>query len=467
MATILIKNALIIATMDADHREFSGGHIYIENNEIRSVGPDTTERKADRVIDAAGMVVLPGLINTHHHFYQTLTRNIPLMQNQPLFDWLTNHYEVWRELTDEAVEVSTKTALLELMKSGCTTSSDHLYLFPAKQSRDLIDRQIAAAKETGARFHATRGSMSLGKSKGGLPPDDTVQTEDEIMADTERLVNTWHNESDGAMIRIALAPCSPFSVTPDLMRKSAAYARSNGLSLHTHLAETLDEEKFCLDTFNQRPTEFVESLGWFTDTTWFAHSIFLNDEEIRRMADAGVSVSHCPSSNMRLGSGIPRIREMLDANLQVSLGVDGSASNDSGHLLQEVRQALLLSRLRDEKFWLTARDVLWMATRGGAAALNRPDLGQIATGKQADLALFSIDTYEYAGAQSDPLAALVFTVRQRPADTLIVNGNVVIEQGNHALDKSDLVGEHNRIAAQMLASAGEHTGIDFMQHEKA
>ncbi len=465
MSRILIKNPLLIATMDDDRRELTGGQILIENGVIKTIGSENIDFSADEIIDATGMVVLPGLVNTHHHFYQTLTRNIPLMQNQSLFSWLTNYYEVWRELTAEAVTISTKTALLELMKSGCSTSADHLYLFPARETGELIDSQITAARDIGARFHATRGSMSLGKSNGGLPPDDTVQTEAEIQADTERLLKLYHDDGEGAMIRLALAPCSPFSVTPELMRSTVEYARVNNLHIHTHLAETLDEEKFCLNMFGKRPADYVDSLGWITDFAWFAHAIHVNDEEIKRLGDAGAGISHCPSSNMRLGSGVARVREMLTAGVKVSLGVDGSASNDGSNLLMEARQALLISRLREEDYWLTARDVLEIATRGGAAVLGRYDIGQLTVGKRADLALFSVAGLEYAGTQTDPLAALVFTVRQSPVDYLLVNGEIRIRNGKSQVDEQKLVQTHNRIAQQMLEQAGRKTGIDFMKNE--
>ncbi len=462
MTKILIRNPRLVATMDDGSTEFNGGHILIEDGIVRSIGPDSPEVPGAEVIDAANMVVLPGFVNIHHHFYQTLTRNIPLMQDQPLFDWLKNHYEVWREITAEAVTVSSTTALLELMKSGVTTSTDHHYLFPQAASGDLIDAQIGAARALGVRFHATRGSMSLGHSKGGLPPDDVVQTEAEIQADVERLLAKYHDESEGSMVRLALAPCSPFSVTPESLRQSAEFAKANGIYLHTHLAETLDEEQFCLQQMGKRPAEFMADQGWFLELTWFAHSIFLNDDEIKQLGNAGGGVAHCPSSNMRLGSGIARIREMLVAGVKVGLGVDGSASNDSSNFLAEVRQALLISRLREGSNWLTAREVLRLATRGGAEAIGRSDIGQLAVGKRADLALFGIDFLEYAGAQSDPLAALVFTVRMRPVDWLIVDGQVRIRAGQSSVDEAALVARHNHIAAEILEKAGNKTGIDFL-----
>lgn len=461
MSRILIQNPLLIATMNNSKEEFAGGHILIEDDKIISIGQDSLDIQADEVIDATGMVALPGFINTHHHLYQTLTRNIPLMQNQSLFSWLTNHYKVWRELTKEAVSVSTKTGLLELMKSGTTTSSDHLYIFPKHTSGGLIDEEIESAREIGIRFQPTRGSMSLGKSKGGLPPDDTVQTEAEIQADTERLLAKYHDDTDGAMVRISLAPCSPFSVTPELMKSTAEFALANSLQMHTHLAETLDEETFCIEQFGARPAKYVDDLGWMNSNAWFAHAIHVNDDEIKRMAETGTGMSHCPTSNMRLGSGIARIKEMMDAGVRISLGVDGSSSNDAGNMLMEIRNAMMISRLRDESFWLTARDVLWMATRGGASVLGRNDIGELSFGKQADIALFSMDRLEYAGGLSDPFASLVFSVRTAPVDVLIINGSIQINGGKTNIDEDALIQHHNKIAAEMLQKAQQKTGIDF------
>jgi len=464
MKTILIKNPLRVATMNDQGTEFPGGHILIENGTIKSIGPEPLDIKADEVIDATGMVITPGFINTHHHLYQTLTRNIPFMQDQPLFPWLINHYEVWREVTTEAIQVSTQTGLLELMKTGVTTSSDHLYLFPEQASPELIDTEIEAAKLLGVRFQPTRGSMSLGKSKGGLPPDDVVQTEAVIQADTERLVAKYHDTSDGAMTRISLAPCSPFSVTAELMEQTANYARSNELQIHTHLAETLDEEKFCLETSGHRPVGLMQELGWLTENSWYAHTVHLNDNEIKAMGQNQVGVTHCPSSNMRLGSGIARIRELLDAGVKVSLGVDGSASNDSGDMLLEMRNAMLISRLREEQNWLTARDVLRMATRGGAAALGRDDIGELSIGKQADLALFNMNGLSQAGGLSDPIGSLIFTTRSQPVDYLIVQGRIIYANGKSQLNEPNLITNQNRIAADMLTRAHKRTGINFLNY---
>jgi cytosine/adenosine deaminase-related metal-dependent hydrolase len=462
MSRILIKNPLLVAIMNDERKEFFGGHILIENDKIISIGKNNPDIEVDEVIDASNMIVLPGFINTHHHFYQTLTRNIPKMQNAPLFSWLNDHYELWRELTEDSVTVSTKTAIAELMKSGTTTSSDHLYIFPQKTSSQLIDVEIEAAQEMGIRFHPTRGSMSLGKSKGGLPPDDVVQTEAEIQADTERLVAKYHDESNGSMLRIALAPCSPFSVTPELMRSTAEFAKANNLLIHTHLAETLDEEKFCVNNYGKRPVEYIKSLEWINANAWFAHAVHLNDDEIKLMGKAGCGVSHCPSSNLRLGSGIARIKKMIEAGISVSLAVDGSSSNDSSNILSEVRNALLLSRLRKEKHWLTARDVLWMVTRGGAQALGRNDIGELSVGKQADMALFSVNSIEYAGGMSDPLAAIVFNTRNSPVDYLVINGKVQVRNGKLDFNEKKHIQEHNRISAEMLRKATNNSGINFI-----
>ncbi|MEE8334888.1 MAG: 8-oxoguanine deaminase [Candidatus Neomarinimicrobiota bacterium] len=461
MTRILIKNSLLTATMDDASLEYQGGHILVEDDKIVSLGPEDLDAAADETINAAGMLVLPGFINTHHHLYQTLTKNIPGMQNQPLFKWLKNHYEVWRELRTEAIYISARTGLLELMKSGTTCSSDHLYLFPEKAGPNLIDEEIKAAKELGIRFHPARGSMSLGQSKGGLPPDDTVQDEAEIMLDAKRLLEKYHEEGEGAMVRLSLAPCSPFSVTPELMKTTAEFAKENGLQLHTHLAETLDEEKFCMDKFGKRPLEYADSLGWLNNRTWFAHAIHLDTREIQKLGEHETGVSHCPTSNMRLGSGIARIKEMLEAGVPVSLGVDGSASNDSGNMLMEIRNAMLISRLRNTEHWLSARDVLRLATRGGAAVMRRGDIGQLAVGRQADIALFSMNGLEYAGALSDPLAALVFSVRLSPVDFLMIKGRLQIRNGLSLINEADLINKHNLLSASLLKQAEKNSRMIY------
>lgn len=461
MDKLLIKNPLLTATMNDRGEEFSGGHILIEGNRITSAGQNDIDVQDAQVIDASGMVVLPGFVNTHHHFFQSLTRNLPLMQEFPLFDWLTHHYQVWRELTNDGVYIAARTVILELMKSGTTTSSDHHYLFPEKTDGKLIDAEIKSARDLGFRFQPTRGSMSLGKSSKGLPPDDIVQNEDQIRKDTERLLAKYHDDASGAMVRLSLAPCSPFSVTKEQMRQTAEFARDNNLQIHTHLAETLDEEQFCHDLYKMRPFAFLDSLGWISSNAWFAHAIHFTDEEVAALGKAQVGVSHCPSSNMRLGSGIARIKELRNAGVNVSLAVDGSASNDSSNMLSEIRTAMMLSRLRDKEYWLSARDVLYMATRGGASALGRDDIGAIEPGKCADIALFSVKGLEYAGSLTDPLAALVFTVRTSPVDYLVINGEVKIKHGATGLDEQKIAREHQDYADEMLSRAEKNTGIDF------
>ncbi|MEA1986845.1 MAG: 8-oxoguanine deaminase [Candidatus Marinimicrobia bacterium] len=463
--SILIKNPLLCVRMKTDINSenvldsFSGGHIYIEGNKIVSVGENKFTGKADKIIDASRMIVLPGFINTHHHFYQTLTRNIFSTQKSELFDWLLTNYEIWREISGDAFYTSAKVAISELLKSGCTTSSDHLYLFPNKTESNLIDREIEASTELGFRFQPTRGSMSMGKSDGGLPPDDVVQNEDEIIKDTYRLIEKYHDTSYGAMTRISLAPCSPFSVTPELMKKTAKIAKEKNLQLHTHLAETNDETKFCIEKFGKRPYELIESLDWLTPNSWFAHSIFLNEKEIAGFGKNRVGVSHCPSSNMRLGSGIAPIKELLNAGANVSIGVDGSASNDSSNMLLEMRNAMLISRLRKPKNWLSTEEILWMATVGGAKVLGRDDIGQIAENKCADITMISMDRLEYSGGQHDPAGAIIFGTAMSPVDYSIINGKVIVENGKiKNLDEKKLIAEHQKMSDELIIKAEKNTG---------
>lgn len=459
-SSILINNPLLCCRMKEDVNAkdvldtFSGGHIYIENNLIVSAGPEKFHGSADKIIDASRMLILPGFVNTHHHFFQTLTRNIFSTQKTELFDWLITNYEIWRGISKEAFYVSAKVAMAELLKSGCTTTSDHLYLFPDTTEATLIDSEILAAKELGIRFQPTRGFMSLSKKDGGLPPEDVVQTEEEIFEDIERLVETYHDDSFGAMLRISLAPCSPFSVTEESMRKTVNIAEKYDLQIHTHLAETKDEENFCIERSDERPFEFMKSLGWISNNAWFAHSIFLNDEEIKEAGRVKMGVSHCPSSNMRLGSGIAHIKEMLEAGVNVSVAVDGSASNDSSNMLIEIRNAMLLSRLRETEYWLNTEEVLWMATVGGAKALGRDDIGQIQAGKCADINLISMDKLEYSGALHDPAAAIVFNVAMNPVDHVIVNGKLVVGNGQIVdLDEHALVKRHQKISTDLIETA--------------
>ena len=452
MGTLLLKNASMLVTMDDERRTIADGAIFAGDNVIEMVGvtPDLPA-EADRVIDATGMVVLPGLINTHHHLYQTLTRALPAVQNANLFDWLTYLYPIWAELTAEAVYHSAMVGLAELLLSGCTTVSDHLYLVP-KDSRH--DDEIRAARELGVRFHPCRGSMSLGQSQGGLPPDSVVETEDAILADCERLLSAFHDPQPYSMLRLVVAPCSAFSVTGDSMKRSAAWARGHGLAMHTHVAETLDEEEFCLQRFGCRPVEYMRRLDWMGSDVWYAHAVHLNQDEIELMAETGTGVAHCPSSNMRLGSGIAPVREMLDAGVKVSLGVDGSASNDSSHMLAEARQALLLQRVTKGAAALTVEETLEMATLGGARVLGRDDLGSLQPGKAADFVGVTLDRLDFAGAAChDPVATLLMCTPPT-VDLSVINGRIVVEDGQiPKLDMERIVARQNEIALDMVRRA--------------
>jgi cytosine/adenosine deaminase-related metal-dependent hydrolase len=448
MTTLLIKNADLLVTMDDQRRQIAQGGLYAEDGVIMQVGPTTTlPHTADTIIDARGRIVIPGLVNTHHHFYQTLTRAVPAAQDANLFNWLTTHYPIWAGLTPEAIYVSAKVAMAELMASGCTTSSDHLYILP---NGSRIDDEIQAAVEMGMRFHAARGSMSLGESDGGLPPDSVVEEEAFILQDTRRVIETYHQPERFGMIRVVVAPCSPFSVTPDLMRESAALARSYGVHLHTHLAETLDEEHFCIEQFGRRPAEYAEDLGWVGEDVWHAHAIHIDAQEIDLFARTGTGVAHCPSSNMRLASGIAPVRAYLDAGVNVGLGVDGSASNDGSHLLAEARMALLLQRVLGAPDALSAEEALYIATRGGARNLGRDDIGYLAPGMAADVAAFDLTRLDYAGCRHDDMAALTFC-QATPADFVIINGQLRILEGKFVdLDLSTLIRQHNAIAKALV-----------------
>jgi 8-oxoguanine deaminase len=451
MVTLLVKNAALLATMDDSRRRIRNGALYAEDNVIRQVGQTANlPTEADRVIDATGMVVLPGLVNTHHHLYQSLTRALPDAQDAKLFDWLRTLYPVWAGLSGESVYVSALVALSELVLSGCTTVADHLYLYP-NDSR--IDDEIRAAQELGVRFHPSRGSMSLGRSKGGLPPDSVVEEEDAILADCRRAVEEFHDPAPFSMCRIVIAPCSPFSVSAELMRDSVSLAREHGLTLHTHVAETRDEESFCLDRFGVRPVELMRQLDWVGPDVWWAHCVHLDDGEIALMADTGTGVAHCPSSNMRLGSGIAPIRAMMDAGVKVGLAVDGSASNDSGHLLAEARQAMLLQRVHGGAAAMSAEQALWAGTRGGAAVLGREDIGSLAPDMAADFIGVRLDRLGFAGAQADPLAALLFCAPPS-VDLSVIDGRVVVEGGNLlGLDLASIVAHHNELADKLLHNA--------------
>jgi 8-oxoguanine deaminase len=460
MATLLLKNATVIVTMDDKQHEIQDGGIFVRDGFIDKVGKSSDLPKtADKVFNLRDHIVLPGLINTHHHFYQTLTRAIPAAQNANLFNWLKTLYPIWAKMTPEDIYISTQTALAELALTGCTTASDHLYLFP---NGSKLDDEIAAALEIGIRLQASRGSMSLGESKGGLPPDSVVDSEESILKDCIRLIEQYHDPKPGAMTQVVLAPCSPFSVTSELMKQSAVIARQYGVHLHTHLAETQDEEAFCREMFGYRPVAYMESVDWVGQDVWFAHSVHVNKEEIGVYARTGCGVAHCPSSNMRLASGIAPLREYMEAGVKVGLGVDGSASNDGSHMLGEARQAMLLARLRagiegaslsgkESPPILTAREALRLATRGGAAVLGRTDIGSLEPGKCADIIAINLNRLDYAGALHDPVAAVLFCTPQT-VDYSFVGGRMVIEQGKLiTIDLKRQVEVHNKAAHRLVS----------------
>lgn len=456
MATLLLKNATLLVTMDAQRREIAGGALFARDGVIEAVGAGTElPATADEVIDASGQVVIPGLVNTHHHFYQTLTRAVPAAQDAELFTWLKTLYPIWAKLTPEMAFVSTHTAMAELLLSGCTTSSDHLYLYP---NGVRLDDTLDAAAQIGMRFHAARGAMSVGQSKGGLPPDSVVEDEAAILADTQRLIERRHDPQRHAMTRIVVAPCSPFSVSRELMRDAALLARAYGpahrVSLHTHLAENDNDIAYTRAKFGCTPAEYAEALGWVGPDVWHAHCVKLDAAGIALFAKTGTGVAHCPGSNMRLASGIAPIRALLDAGVPVGLAVDGSASNDSGHLLAEARLALLLQRVAHGPVKgpgaLTAREVLESATLGGARVLGRDDIGALAPGMSADFACVPLDDIGLAGALHDPLAALFFCHVPRVRHT-VVNGRVVVRDGQlTTIDLPLHLERHNRLAAALI-----------------
>lgn len=459
MTTLLVRNASCLVTMDPDRREILNGGLFIRDGVIESVGKsDDLPGNADEVFDATGMIILPGFINTHHHFYQTLTRVIPKAQNANLFNWLKTLYPIWARLTPEDIRISTKVALAELAISGCTTASDHLYLFP---NGSHLDDEIFAAREVGLRIHASRGAMSLGESKGGLPPDSVVEDEDKILSDSQRVIEAYHDPKPGSFVQIVLAPCSPFSVTENLMREAAKLARSYGVQLHTHLAETQDEEQFCIQKFGYRPVDYMKSVNWIGNDVWFAHSVHINEKEIDIYAQNGCGVAHCPTSNMRLASGIAPVMKMLGRGVKVGLGVDGSASNDGSSMLEEARQAMLVARLKaglegaslsaeDAPPLMTARQAIEVATLGGASVLGRDDLGCLQAGKCADFIAIRLEQLNYAGALHDPLAAVVFCAPVRVDYTVVGGRFIVKEKQLVGIDEFQLVKEHNQAARRLV-----------------
>ncbi|KPL79002.1 hydroxydechloroatrazine ethylaminohydrolase [Ornatilinea apprima] len=459
MSTLLVKNANLIVTMDDHRSEILNGGLFCRDGFIEQVGAtNDLPSQADEVLDLSGHIVLPGLINTHHHFYQTLTRVVPAAQDVNLFHWLKTLYPIWARMNPEDIFISTKTALAELALSGCTTASDHLYLFP---NGSRLDDEIAAAQEMGMRVHASRGSMSLGESKGGLPPDSVVDTEEHILKDSVRLIERYHDPKPGSMVQIVLAPCSPFSVTGELMKESAKVARQYGVHLHTHLAETKDEEVFCEEKFGYRPVAYMQSVDWVGNDVWFAHSVHIQPEEIQVYVREGCGVAHCPSSNMRLASGIAPVWEYLQAGVKLGLGVDGSASNDGSHMLAEARQMLMLARVRAGVMGaslsqdgappiLTARQALEAATLGGAAVLGRTDIGSLQAGKCADFVAFDLRQLDYAGGLHDPVAALLFCNPTKVSYNYVA-GKAVVREGQFVnLNLEKHIERHNQAAKRLV-----------------
>lgn len=427
MNKILIKNCKAIITCDDNNSQLFNEDILIEGSNIKEIGKNIASDDAE-IIDGKDMLVYPGLVNMHHHFYQVLTRNIPEIQKLELFDWLLWLYERWRFLTEDMVYASSMVAMGELVKYGCTTIVDHHYVFPKGQN-NIIDMQFKAANELGVRLHASRGSMSLGKSQGGLPPDDLVQTSEEIINDSKRVIEKYHDAKHGSYSQIILSPCSPFSVDSEIMIESAKLARQYNVRLHTHLVETLDEEKFCVETLGMRPLEYMESVNWIGDDVFFAHGIFFNDDELKLLAKTGTGIAHCPVSNMKLSSGIARITEMKELGISIGLGVDGSASNDNSNLLAEIRTAYLLQRLKYKEKAPDAKDILYMATRGGAKILGRDDIGSLEAGKCADMFFVNATKMNYSGCIDDPSAIPGVVGINEPVEMTMIGGKIIYENG--------------------------------------
>jgi 8-oxoguanine deaminase len=447
-SSLLIRDIHALALMDEDHTVLRGGFLYIEDGEILQLGtsPPAGLRPRQTIV-ARYMVAVPGFINTHHHLYQTLTRACTAGIDAGLFDWLRALYPLWARIDEESLETAALVGMAELMLSGCTTTTDHHYVFPRGCGK-MIDAEIGAARRIGIRFHPTRGSMSVGRSQGGMPPDSVVQKEETILADCERLIRTYHDPAPGSMLRVGLAPCSPFSVSPALMRETALLAERHHVRLHTHLAETRDEEVYCVQRFGRRPLDLLQDVGWLGAGTWLAHGIHFNASEVKRLGRAGCGIAHCPSSNMRLGSGIAPVLGLRRAGCPVGLGVDGSASNDSSHMLAEVRQALLLTRLARGAAAINVKDALRMATIEGARCLGRDDIGTLEAGKRADVALFDLRGIGYSGAE-DPVAALLLCAPS-PVHTLVIEGRVVVENSElRTLRLDPVLEQHRRMAARI------------------
>ena len=456
MEALKIANIHTLVTVDDDYRVLHDVDVVVADGKIAAVGQGLSAPAGARTIDGRWCVAYPGFVNTHHHFYQTLTRNIPAVQDVKLFDWLLWLYEVWRGLHPEAVRVSTQIALGELLLSGCTTTTDHFYVFPSSAQEEFLDIEIDTAREIGVRFHPTRGSMSLGRSQGGLPPDDVTQSWEAILKDCDRLIAKYHDPDPFAMTRIVLAPCSPFSVTKESLAETAVFAREKKVFMHTHLAETNDEDDFCRQKLGMSPLEYMESVGWTGPDVWYAHGIWFTPEEIKRLGDMNCGVAHCPCSNLRLGSGICHVPALLEAGVRVGIAVDGSASNDSSNLLKEMQTALLVHRVGTGVSSMPPRKVIRMATRGGADILGQPEIGQIQPGMAADLALFRLDRIDFAGAMADPAHAVLFCGSAPRAEYTIVAGRVLVEKGElTGLDEREVFHRANDLAAGLLRRAGK------------
>lgn len=448
----LIQDIAFLMTGNSRQEELTDAYVVIDDNVISSVGtgPLPQNIRPDRTFSGAHRLMMPGFVNTHHHLFQTLFRNVPQVEHAKLFDWLTFLYDHWQYIDEEAVYVSAQTGICEMLKTGVTTTTDHLYLYPHGNNA-LFDAEVRAARDIGVRFHPTRGSMSLSRKNGGLPPDAVVQTDDEILTESERVIHQYHDRGRYAMTRVALAPCSPFSVTTRLMKDTAALAEKEDVLLHTHLAETQDEETFCLETFGARPVDYMEQVGWLTPRAWFAHVVWASEEDIRKLAEHQCGMAHCPASNMRLGSGIAPVTTMKQTAMRIGIGVDGSASNDTNSYIGEVRLATLLQRVRYGAGALTSREALEMATMGGARVLRMDsDIGSIEAGKAADLIMWNLDTIEFAGGLHDPFTAPVMCDAKQ-VDFSMVNGQVVIEHGNFTnVDIPELIARQNGIASALM-----------------
>ncbi|WP_252234420.1 8-oxoguanine deaminase [Clostridium sp. ZS1] len=450
--TLFIKNIKSLISCDENDSVYEDINIFVENGVIKYIGKDLYE--ANQTIDATNMLVYPGLINTHHHLYQTFTRNLPQVQKLELFPWLIYLYEIWKGIDSEIIRYSSLVGMGELMKNGCTTCFDHHYVFPKSEEEKLIDTQFSVAKELGIRMHASRGSMSLSKKDGGLPPDSVVQNIDKILYDSERLVKKFHNPNKFSMSQVALAPCSPFSVTSELMKETANLARRLGVRLHTHLAETIDEERFISEKFGMRPLEYMKSLGWVGEDVWYAHGIHFNDDELKILAKTKTGVAHCPISNMKLSSGIAKIPQMIKLGIPVGLAVDGSASNDGSNLLEEIRVCYLLHRLNSSKDAPTGYEILKLATRGSAKVLGRSDIGELSIGKAADLFMINSKRLEFVGTQFDPKSILGTVGIKGNVDYTIVSGEVVVKEGKLInIDEEKITYEANKSVERLISKA--------------